>query len=378
MAQIILPNSVIGILGGGQLGRMMAIAAKEMGYRIAVLENTDYCPAQYVADFYFKTTDYTDKKALDEFAHICDVITYEFENIPIATIEYLQNNCKAYIPQGSTPLKISQHRLIEKTTIQENGGQVTKFLPISTMQDIEKASAELGYPFIVKTCMQGYDGKGQVLIKHQADLQQAEALVKEQKCIAEAFVHFEKEISVIVVRNTQNEIITLPIAENEHRNGILHKTIVPAHISDQTTELATQTAINFMIQMDLVGTLAIEFFVVGSKVLFNELAPRPHNSGHFSIEAVSYSQFQQHIRAICGLPLGNSELLVPAAGMVNILGQHTEKAKRYFATHHTHNTYCHLYGKREEKHNRKMGHITILGKHRNLVVQEIDKIFNCL
>lgn len=353
---MILPGQTIGILGGGQLGQMMAIAAREMGYRIAVLEPKEDSPCGQIADHEVITA-YDDRQGARELAEISDVVTYEFENVDLGTAEWLEKH--ANLPQGSRLLQVTQDREFEKKAIVESDVQVANFKIVHNEADLYTAVREIGFPSVLKTCRGGYDGKGQIVLKTENDVEKAlQAFVGKQKAILEQWVPFEKELSVIVTRSVSGEVKTFPVAENIHRDNILHETIVPAKISREIQQKATEIALQLANSFDLVGTLAVEMFLTEKgAILVNELAPRPHNSGHFSIDACETSQFQQHIRAICGWPLGKTDLLKPAV-MVNILGEDLEKALDSIQKYD--DVKFHLYGKDSAKPKRKMGHVTVL------------------
>ncbi|CAM3915671.1 5-(carboxyamino)imidazole ribonucleotide synthase [Alkalicoccus chagannorensis] len=363
----IAPGSVIGILGGGQLGRMMALSAREMGYRIAVLEPNADSPAGMVADKEV-TAGYDDRSGAEILADECDVLTYEFENITAETADFLEETL--YLPQGSRLLRISQDRLAEKETITSFDIPVVPYRGIHTYAELLEAVEEIGYPAVLKTTRGGYDGKGQRIIEDEKALLPAwEALCTAAPLVIEEKLDFDCEISVIVTRSVHGEITTFPTAENKHRGGILHQTIVPARLSEDLQEQAQELALRFASSIDLVGTLAVEMFVAGGSIYVNEIAPRPHNSGHFTINACETSQFEQHIRAVCGWPLGSTELLKPVV-MVNLLGQHVES---YLEQHRRLPTgHLHLYGKKEAKHNRKMGHVTFMADHTGDILAELD------
>ena len=344
------PYKTIGIIGGGQLGRMMCLAAKSMGYYVAVLDPTPNCPCAQVADTEI-TAQYNDMEAIKKLAQISDVITYEFENIDYDALTYLEKH--AYLPQGSKVLKTTQHRFREKSTIRDMGIPIPEFQLVSG--NLEEF---IRYPSVLKTTMGGYDGKGQVVLKSEATLERAITLANQEECILESWMPFDKEISVIVARSTAGETAVFPVAENIHVNNILHQSIVPARISPELEAKATSYARKIAESLDAVGILAIEMFVVGDEIYINELAPRPHNSGHYTIDACITSQFEQHIRAVCGLPLGDTSLHTPVV-MVNILGQHMSDLNLYAPL--LPNGKLHLYGKKEAKADRKMGHINLLG-----------------
>ena len=351
----ILPGATIGIIGGGQLGRMMALAAKAQGFRIAVLEPVSDSPCGQVAD-YEVIGAYDDREAIAQLANISDVITYEFENIDADTLGWICE--KAYVPQGKNLLTITQDRISEKTAIQQAGVEVARYEVINSIEELFLKIELIGYPAVLKTARGGYDGKGQLVIKSEQDLSKADPLINHGSCVLEKWIPFEKEISVIVTRKLDGETAFFPVAENIHEENILHTTIVPARISKELREMAIQKAKQIADSLGLVGTLAVEMFVTSYGTIYiNELAPRPHNSGHYSIEACETSQFEQHIRAICNWPLGSTELLKPAV-MVNLLGEHLETLYREIPTQK--DWKVHLYGKEDPKWKRKMGHVTLL------------------
>lgn len=368
MTKTILPGQTIGIIGGGQLGRMMALAAKEAGFKIAVLDPGMDSPTGQVADIEI-IAPYDDEQALEELAEVSDVITYEFENIDAAGLKKLMES--AYVPQGAELIRITQNRIFEKQAIAEAGVPIADYVTADTFDELKEKSTQLEYPFVVKTAKGGYDGKGQQLVLTEQDLASAEPLFLNGPCVAEAFIDFEKEISVIIQRNVQGETAILPVGENIHKHHILHETIVPARVADSTIEQAKQAAGKIAEGLDMVGTLAVEMFVLkNGEILVNELAPRPHNSGHYSIEGTNISQFHQHIRAICGWPLREPKLWSDTV-MVNVLGEHvaplTSKISKYPGWS------IHLYGKDEAKHKRKMGHVTILTDDIGKTLTEIDE-----
>lgn len=367
--KFIPPGKIIGIVGGGQLGRMMAISAKEMGYNIAVVDPTESSPCGQIADIEI-IGNYDDLEAISRLAHVSDVITYEFENVDSEMLQWLEGN--TYVPQGSNLLTITQNRALEKKSILEAGLRVVPYVTATCKKELEQAIEECGYPCVVKTCRGGYDGKGQVLIKEYKDIENAIPLLVQGQCIVEKWMNMDKEVSVIVFRNGKGETECLPIAENIHEDHILHQTIVPARITAEQASLAEEYAVKLANKLQLIGTLTVEMFITKDGELYiNELAPRPHNSGHFSINACLTSQFQQHIRAICNWPLGKSTLVKPAV-MVNILGEHVEKVIKkieYFS-----NCNLHLYGKKEAKIKRKMGHLTIVTDKLEEALQKVDAL----
>ena len=367
MTKIIYPGQTIGMIGGGQLGRMMAVAAKEAGFKIAVVEPTMDSPCGQVADIQI-IAPYDDNAALEELAEVSDVITYEFENIDYEGLKRLTE--MAYVPQGAELIRITQNRITEKAAIVEAGCPVAPYIVAENYEQLSAQIDTIGFPCIIKTARGGYDGKGQQLLKTKADLPLCEQLFEHSECIAESFVPFTKEISVIVQRNGQGDTKCLPVGENIHVHHILHETIVPARISKETTQKAMEAAIKIADHLHLIGTLAIEMFVLeDGEILINECAPRPHNSGHYSIEACNVSQFTQHIRAVCGWPLREPKLWSPSV-MVNVLGQHVVPLTNSISKYPDWS--IHLYGKSEAKVNRKMGHVTIMTEDLEATLKQID------
>ncbi|ASB59932.1 phosphoribosylaminoimidazole carboxylase [Bacillus sp. A053] len=364
--QIIYPGAVIGIIGGGQLGKMMAVSAKQMGYKVAVVDPVKDSPCGQVADVEI-TAHYNDGEAIRQLAEISDIITYEFENIDYDALHWLKDH--AYLPQGSELLLITQNRETEKKAIQAAGCEVAPYSIVKTQKELIQAVQELGLPAVLKTCRGGYDGKGQFVIKEEAQMEQAAALLEHGTCILESWVSFKMELSVIVVRSVNGEVSTFPAAENIHHNNILFQSIVPARAGEEIQQKAAELAVKLADELNLVGPLAVEMFLTeDGELLVNELAPRPHNSGHYTLDLCETSQFEQHIRAVCGLPLGKTDLLKPGM-MVNLLGNEVKlveedpdllkEAKLY------------IYGKHEIKKGRKMGHITFMKQPEDEWIQEI-------
>nr|WP_157184248.1 5-(carboxyamino)imidazole ribonucleotide synthase [Evansella cellulosilytica] len=369
MANWIKPGSTVGILGGGQLGRMMALSAREMGYRVAVLEPTPDSPCGQVADIQIKTA-YNDHEGAKKLAENCDVLTYEFENIDASTANWLEENM--YLPQGSKLLSITQDRITEKATIASFDIPVVPYRTVDTLVELKSAVEQLHLPAVLKTARGGYDGKGQRVIKQMEDVSAAwEELAGKGPFVLESWLEFEKEISVIVTRSVHGETTTFPIAENIHQNNILHQSIVPARMNSKLEKEAVTIATHLADSLELVGTLAVEMFVGSDGLLYvNELAPRPHNSGHYTINACVTSQFEQHIRAVCGWPLGSTEL-VKSVVMVNILGEHMPKVMENVTD--LKGAKLHLYGKSEAKIGRKMGHVNVLGDNVETILEQIER-----
>lgn len=363
----IIPPQTIGIIGGGQLGRMMAIAAKYMGYKVAVLDPTPNCPTAQVADQQI-TAAYDDSQAVQQLTRVSDVVTYEFENVDLEQAKYIEE--KGKLPQGALALEVTQNREKEKTVMRELGLPVPRFAIVENGQACAKALQTVTYPAVIKTCRGGYDGKGQIKLTSEEDVQEAIDFVdKHQHCIIEEWVPFDKEISIVFTRAQDGEITFFPVSENDHRDHVLYQTMVPADIAESVKDQAIDAAKKLADHLHIVGTFAIEMFVKGEDIFLNEMAPRPHNSGHYSIEACNISQFAQHIRAVCGLPLIGIELLKPAA-MINILGEDLAAALK--ALPEINHGFVHLYGKEEAKVKRKMGHITFIAETLDEIEKQIE------
>ncbi|TSB45635.1 5-(carboxyamino)imidazole ribonucleotide synthase [Alkalicoccobacillus porphyridii] len=365
---IIKPGSTIGIIGGGQLGRMMALSAKQMGYRIAVLEPGADSPCAQVADYVIEAS-YDDQAGAKKLAEVSDVITYEFENIDEATAKWLTEH--ADFPQGFDVLRVSQHRLTEKRTIEAIGVPVAPYAEVSSLEDVQPALEKIGLPAVLKTCRGGYDGKGQAVVRSEQELEAAARdLLPAGELVLEGWIPFQCEVSVIVTRSRHGETSTFPVAENIHQNNILHQSIVPARITDATTIQAREIAMKLAEGLKVVGTLAVEMFVQeDGQILVNEIAPRPHNSGHYTIEACKTSQFEQQIRAVCGLPLGSTDLLKSVV-MENLLGEHIEPLMANLDQ--LADISLHLYGKADAKEKRKMGHLTVLSESVESALTQLD------
>ncbi|PRR88583.1 MULTISPECIES: 5-(carboxyamino)imidazole ribonucleotide synthase [unclassified Bacillus (in: firmicutes)] len=368
--QTIFPNATIGIIGGGQLGRYMAVSAKQMGYRAAVLDPVTQSPCGQVADTEI-TGAYSDLEAIRQLAEISDVVTYEFENIDYNALNQLKE--EANLPQGSELLLLTQNRETEKKGIVDAGCEVAPYRIIHDEKELEDAVAVLDLPAVLKTCRGGYDGKGQYVIKEKGQLHEAAALLTHGTCILESWVPFQMELSVIVTRSIHGEIAVFPVAENIHKHNILFQSIVPARIEERIQKKAKELATTLAEKLGLVGTLAVELFLTNEgELLVNELAPRPHNSGHYTLDLCETSQFEQHIRAICGLPLGGTALLSEGM-MVNLLGDEVDIPKEHPELLKEAKLY--LYGKHEVKAGRKMGHMTFMKQLDNEWMTNITKIW---
>jgi 5-(carboxyamino)imidazole ribonucleotide synthase len=347
------PGSTIGIVGGGQLGRMLARAASRMGYKTHIFTPEKDSPASHVATI---TTigAYQDATALRAFAQSVDVITFEFENIPAETLEML--DAVTTVRPKPSVLFTTRHRLREKEFIRAQGIATAPFAKVTTADELAAAIREIGAPSVLKTCELGYDGKGQVVIKSTVDAEKAWASLGKTECILEGFINFSAEASIIVARSTHGEARCYPLVENIHRDHILYKTIAPAPFINEHQEQAVIIAKKLAEALDVVGLLAVELFVTKDGLLVNELAPRPHNSGHWSMEGAPTAQFEQHIRAICGWALGDTTAHRPCE-MINLLGDEWKQWEEYAKNPEAH---VHLYGKTESRPGRKMGHVTIV------------------
>ena len=357
--RVFLPGSTIGVMGGGQLGRMFAIAARRMGYRVHTFSPDEDTPTGQLADREVAAR-YDDAEAVRDFARGVDVLTFEFENIPVQTVEWAAEHCE--VRPSAAVLHTCQHRLREKEFLDRAGIPLPGFMAVGSAGELAAAVAEIGLPAVLKTAAFGYDGKGQRKVMPGDSLVEAWAPFTGTSAVLEQFVRFEKEISVIVARGADGQTATYPVCENVHRNHILDVTIVPARISPEAAAKARELAVEIAERLELVGLLAVEMFLLADgAILINELAPRPHNSGHFSFDASVTSQFEQQLRAVCGLPLGNTDSLRPAA-MVNLLGDVWAGGEPHWAAVLAMpDVKLHLYGKAEPRAGRKMGHLVAFG-----------------
>jgi 5-(carboxyamino)imidazole ribonucleotide synthase len=359
----LLPGATIGIVGGGQLGRMFALEARRMGYRVLVLDPAADAPAAQVADGHVRAL-LQDRSAGIDLARRCDVVTLEWENVDVGNLRAME----AFAPVRPSPevMEVAQHRVREKDAARRLGVATAEYRAVDGPEALEAALREIGTPAVLKTARMGYDGKGQAVIREPADADAAYRSVaaRGDELILEALVPFVAEVSVVCARGASGETACFPAAENEHRGGILHLSVVPARVSDAVAREAARIAETLAAGLGVVGLLAVEMFVeAGGRVLMNEIAPRPHNSGHYTWEACAVSQFEQQLRAVCGLPLGSPALHRPAA-MVNLMGEAigTGRGRAGNAAALAEPmTALHLYGKDEARPGRKMGHVTALG-----------------
>lgn len=347
------------MLGSGQLGRMFAIAAREMGYRIQIYSPDNDTPAGHIADREWVAR-YDDVEKVREFARGVDVVTFEFENVLSLTTGAVAEIVP--VRPGGHVLHTTQQRLREKSFLSEKGFPVTPFRSITSLAELRAAAHELGLPAVLKTASFGYDGKGQSKLRADSDLAAAFAALNGAEGIYEAFVDFEKEVSVVAARTVGGEFKAFPVFENAHANHILDVTFAPAAISEELAREAVELARGILERLDVVGLLTVEMFVTrDGRLLVNELAPRTHNSGHLTIDACVTSQFEQQVRAVCGLPLGATELHAPAA-MANLLGDLWSGGEPNWASAlEDPLVKLHLYGKAEARAGRKMGHLTATG-----------------
>ncbi|WP_083331303.1 5-(carboxyamino)imidazole ribonucleotide synthase [Nitrosomonas eutropha] len=354
----IRPGTMLGMLGGGQLGRMFTMAAQQMGYRVTVLDPAAESPAANIAERHLQA-DYLDYRALDELGSTCAAVTIEFENVPAQALRYLAQRC--IVSPNAESVSIAQNRILEKQFLMENGFPVVPFVAIRSEKDISRKIDASLFPCILKISQFGYDGKGQIQIENTDILPERFADLGSRPCVLEKRLPLAHEISVILARDNHNRITFFPVPENRHVKGILDTSIVPAGLSDKIIEEACEIARQVAIRLNYIGVLCVEFFVLNNdQVLVNEIAPRPHNSGHYSLDACITSQFEQQVRVLCGLPHGSTKQ-VQAAVMINILGdlwQNDEPAWDQILRHSQ--AKLHLYGKREAKPGRKMGHFTVL------------------
>ncbi len=358
MERPLFPGGTIGILGGGQLGRMSALAARRLGYKVRTFDPSASACAAGVADEHI-TAEWNDTAALQRFASGCGRITLEFENIPPATVEFLAKSVPCH--PSANVLAICQNRRREKEFLRASGIPCANFAVVSSLIELQAAVKSIGFPCVLKTADFGYDGKGQVKLPTDAtDLKAAWEKIGAPVAVLEAWVPFQMEISVLVARTVDGRTAVYDPAENIHRNHILHLSISPARISESTSKEAKDLAVSIADKINLVGLLAVEMFVKEGRIIVNELAPRPHNSGHQTFDAHQTSQFEQHIRAVCGLPLGGTKPLAPSA-MVNLLGDLWRGGQEpdWTKVLSEPSAKLHLYDKGKAAPGRKMGHITV-------------------
>ncbi|HVF58187.1 MAG TPA: 5-(carboxyamino)imidazole ribonucleotide synthase [Pyrinomonadaceae bacterium] len=357
----VLPGANLGVLGSGQLGRMFAIAARRMGYRVHTFSPDSDTPTGQVADKEYERS-YDDLDAVREFARGVEVVTFEFENVPARCVEAASQF--APVRPGGRVLHTTQHRLREKTFLAQKNFPIAAFRRVTSAEHLRAALSEIGYPAILKTAGFGYDGKGQTKISSAGDIEPALNALGGREAVVEAFVDFEREVSVVAARGLDGEFAHYGVIENAHRRHILDLSIAPApKLAPAVEREAVEIARSVLEVLDVVGVMCVEFFLTrDGKLLINELAPRPHNSGHLTFDASVTSQFEQQLRAVCGLPLGSTALLCPAAAMANLLGELWQEGREpdWRAALAYPEVKLHLYGKLEPRTGRKMGHLTAL------------------
>lgn len=353
---MILPGATLGILGGGQLGRMFAVAARDMGYRVIVLDPDPGSPAAQCADGQIVAS-FSDQQALEQLGKRCAAVSTEFENVPADSLRFLAQFCP--VRPGADAVKVAQDRITEKSYFAAHGFPCARFAVIRSREDVAQAIASVGAPALLKVSQFGYDGKGQARVNSAEETRAAFEDMGAAPSVLEELLPLELEVSVVLARGADGQTAVYPVAENQHQNGILDVSIVPARISASLAHKATRTAIMLAERLNYCGVLAVEFFVLpDERLLINEIAPRPHNSGHYTLDACVTSQFEQQVRALCGLPLGDTHLLSPAV-MINLLGDLWGKGVPQWQHLLAHpQAKLHLYGKREPRPGRKMGHCT--------------------
>lgn len=350
------PGSTIGILGGGQLGRMLCKAAARLGFQSVVLTPEADAPAAQVASRTF-VRPYDDVDALSELAAIADVVTYEFENVPVTPVRELLERRGTLVRPSTRALEVAQDRAEEKRFLRDAGVRTAEYAVIDTAPDIENALGRLGIPALLKTRREGYDGKGQAWVKAPGEARAAFAAIGRAPAVLEAKVSFVRELSVIAARGVDGATSVFPLSENRHEDGVLRRTLAPAEATASTVAAAADIAIRILEALEYVGVLAVELFeLADGDLLVNEIAPRVHNSGHWTLDACMTDQFQQHLRAIAGWPLGSTEAIARAE-MINLLGDEVDRWQAFAADP---TARLHLYGKREARSGRKMGHVTRL------------------
>ena len=357
---MILPPARLGLLGGGQLGKMFTVAASTMGYRVVVLEPDVHSPAGDIADEHI-TAAYEDSAALANLAATCAAITTEFENAPAASLDTLAGHC--IVRPTSASVAIAQDRIREKTFLRDNGFPVGPFAVIDDGAALLATTVPLRFPALLKTARFGYDGKGQAKVTNLAEADLIHGQWQQPACVLEEFLPLKSEVSVVLARGADGETRPYPVIENQHHSGVLDLSIVPARVSSRVAEQAESLAIKLAEKLDYVGVMAVELFVLADdSLLINEIAPRPHNSGHFTLDACRTSQFEQQVRSLCGLPLGDPRLHSPVV-MVNLLGGAWAGGEpRWDAVLSHAGAKLHLYGKREARPGRKMGHFTVMAE----------------
>jgi 5-(carboxyamino)imidazole ribonucleotide synthase len=363
----ILPPATLGMLGGGQLGRFFVTAAHEMGFKVWVLDPDRNSPAGQIAERHF-CVDYADYAALDEFANGCAAITTEFENVPADTLDYLAK----FVPvrPSAAAVSVCQNRIVEKSFLRDNGFPHGPFIAVHQESDLKNAPPEL-FPAILKVARFGYDGKGQATVNNREEALIAFGHFKGEHCVLEQRLPLDYEVSVVLARDEQGKVACFPTGENQHTRGILDVSIVPARTTGCVRSDAEDIAARIADKLGYIGTMGVEFFISRGRLIVNEMAPRPHNSGHYTIDACITNQFEQQVRALCGLPLGEARAHSTSV-MVNLLGDLWYDGEHYrepdwSVLHAVPNLKLHLYGKHHARPGRKMGHFTVIGEQAEAV-----------
>jgi 5-(carboxyamino)imidazole ribonucleotide synthase len=355
----ILPNSTIGVFGSGQLGRMFAIEARKMGFRVHTFSPDTDTPTGHISDVE-TTASYDDLDAVRAFAQSVEVVTFEFENVPSETIAAASDFVPVH-PRGEI-LHTTQNRLREKNFLAKNGFPIAAFRHIRSIDDIRSAAESIGLPAVLKTAGFGYDGKGQARVNGESDIETAFAAMNGQEAVLESFVDFQKEVSVVCARGVDGSFAHYGVVENDHKNHILDVSFAPASVTPAVHDEAIIITRAIAEAFGYVGTMCVEFFLADEKLLVNEIAPRPHNSGHLTFGPCLTSQFEQQVRAVCGLPLGSTEFFQPAA-IANLLGDIWQKGEPDWSSALAEpGVQLHLYGKSDPRPGRKMGHLTAIGE----------------
>ncbi|THK41630.1 5-(carboxyamino)imidazole ribonucleotide synthase [Methylophaga sp. SB9B] len=373
---MILPGATLGMLGGGQLGRMFTTAAQTMGYKVIVLDPDKNSPAGIIADQHICAA-YTDESALAELAQLCAAITTEFENIPASTLAFLEQ--RTVVHPSSTALASTQNRNVEKNFILAQGISTVPFVKIQSSSDIDSLNNQVTFPAILKVATFGYDGKGQIVCEDLSAVYAAFDAMGQKECVLEQRIDLEREISVVLARGQDGQITPFPVAENVHINGILHSTTVPSIAAESLQQTAIEMASKIAEGLAYVGTMAVEFFVSKQgDIIANEIAPRPHNSGHYTLDACRTSQFEQQVRMLCGLPAGNAELISPVV-MINLLGDVWGNSQPHWNKLLTQpDIKLHLYGKKEARAGRKMGHFNVLAAETSQAMELASQTFEAI
>lgn len=376
-SSVILPPAMLGMLGGGQLGRFFVIAAHEMGYKVTVLDPDKNSPAGKIADVHLCAR-YDDEAALRQMAETCQAVTTEFENVPAATLDTLAQTIP--VRPAARSVAIAQHRVSEKNFLKAAGLPVAPYAVIDVEADLPADDSDI-YPAILKVARFGYDGKGQARVANLSEAKAAFAAFSQEECVLEKMLKLDYEVSVVLARDAQGHVATFPTAENSHLNGILDVSIVPARGSDAVNHHAQKLAISVAEKLEYTGVLGVEFFVCDGELLVNEIAPRPHNSGHYTLDACITDQFEQQVRVMTGLALGSSRQHSPAV-MVNILGDiwpsdsetGSQVEPAWQLALNNPQLKMHLYGKHEARAGRKMAHFTVLNASRDEAIKQAMQV----